>query len=92
MEIVSIEAKLLDSLSINLNALADEAEILCKERDYALGKWLDNQDVCEILNVTKRTLQNYRDNGTLPYTHIERKIYYKPEDVENLLRASRLNT
>lgn len=89
---VSIEAKLLDSLSLNLNALADEAEILCKERDYALGKWLDNQDVCEILNVTKRTLQNYRDNGTLPYTHIERKIYYKPEDVENLMRASRLNT
>jgi len=92
MEIISIEAKLLDSLATNLHTLANEAETLCKERDYALGQWLDNQDVCEILNVTKRTLQNYRDNGTLPYTHIERKIYYKPEDVENLLRASRLNT
>lgn len=91
MEIVSIEAKLLDSLATNLKALADEVEILGRERDYALGQWLDNQDVCEILNVTKRTLQNYRDNGTLPYTHIERKIYYKPKDVEDLLRASRLN-
>ncbi len=91
MEIISIEANLLDSLATNLHALANEAEILCKERDYALGKWLDNQDVCEILNVTKRTLQNYRDNGTLPYTQIERKIYYKPEDVQDLLNASRLN-
>lgn len=92
MEIISMEAKLLESLATNLSVLEDEIGILSKERDYALGKWLDNQDVCEILNITKRTLQNYRDNGTLPYSQIERKIYYKPEDVENLLRASRLNT
>lgn len=28
---------------------------------------LDNQEVCMMLQVSKRTLQRYRDSGTLPY-------------------------
>jgi len=46
---------------------------------------LDNQDVCQLLNISKRTLQTLRDNGTLAYTQISHKIYYKPEDVEKVV-------
>ena len=28
---------------------------------------LDNQEVCMMLQVSKRTLQRYRDSGTLPF-------------------------
>lgn len=90
MEIVSIEAELFDSLVTNLAALANETENLCKERDYALERWLDNQDVCEVLHISKRTLQNYRDTGLIPYSRIERKIYYQPKDVMDFLNASRI--
>ena len=38
-----------------------------------------------ILNISKRSLQTYRDNGTLPYTQIGHKIYYKPEDVKQVM-------
>lgn len=85
MEIISIEKRVLDSLIVDLGALADEAENLSKAEDYYLQEWLDNQDVCNILNVSKRTLQTYRDNGKLPFTRIDRKMYYKPIDVEFLL-------
>ena len=37
-----------------------------------------------MLNISKRTLQTYRDNGTLPYSQINHKVYYKPEDVEQV--------
>ena len=47
--------------------------------------WLDNQDVFRILNISKRTLQTYRDNSTLAYTQISHKIFYKPEDVEQVI-------
>ena len=47
--------------------------------------WLDNQDVCQILNISPRTLQTLRDNGTLAFSQIYRKVYYKPEDVEHIL-------
>ncbi|MDR1056930.1 MAG: hypothetical protein LBL90_14220 [Prevotellaceae bacterium] len=33
-------------------------------------------------NCSKRILQTYRDNGTLAYTQIKHKIFYKPEDEE----------
>ena len=53
--------------------------------DKRLGEWLDNQDVCQMLNISPRTLQTLRDNGTLAYSQINRKVYYKPEDVERIL-------
>ena len=48
-------------------------------------KWLDNQEVCLLLKVSPRTLQTLRDNGTLAYTQICHKTYYKPGDVEKLM-------
>jgi predicted site-specific integrase-resolvase len=55
--------------------------------DKKLGEWLDNQDVCQMLNISPRTLQTLRDNGTLAYSQINRKVYYKPEDVERILHV-----
>ena len=64
-----------------MRALADRG------KDKGLGDWLDNQDVCQMLNISPRTLQTLRDNGTLAYSQISRKVYYKPEDVENILHV-----
>jgi DNA-binding transcriptional MerR regulator len=55
--------------------------------DTKLGEWLDNQDVCQMLNISPRTLQTLRDNGTLAYSQINRKVYYKLEDVEHILHV-----
>ena len=41
---------------------------------------MDNQDVCLRLDISPRTLQTLRDTGRL-----QRKIYYRPEDVEKLM-------
>ena len=48
-------------------------------------KWLTNKEVCEILDVTTRTLQNYRDNGVLSFSKAGSMIYYKEEDIEEFL-------
>lgn len=52
---------------------------------------LHNGDVCRILNVSKRTLQHYRDTSVLPFNQIGHKCYYKREDVEVLLMKSNPN-
>ena len=54
--------------------------------DMEEKKWLDNQEVCLLLKVSPRTLQTLRDNGTLAYTQICHKTYYKPGDVESIIR------
>lgn len=53
----------------------------CPERD----ELLDNSGVCQRLHILKRTLQYYRESGSLPYTVIGNKCYYKIEDVVALL-------
>ena len=47
--------------------------------------WLDNQQVCQLLNISKRTLQTLRGNGSLAYTQNDHKIYYRAEDVRSIL-------
>ena len=86
MEIISMDVKAFDALAGHVEAIERKAEALCRrQEDVSLKKWLDNQDVCDVLGISKRTLQTYRDNGTLAYTQINHKIFYKPEDVEAVI-------
>jgi hypothetical protein len=47
--------------------------------------WLTNAECCKLLKVSSRTLQNYRDNGILPFSQSQNKIYYKLSDIEAYL-------
>jgi hypothetical protein len=53
---------------------------------------LSNNDVCSILRISKRTLQNYRNNNVLPFSQIGRKIYYRASDIEAYLEAHYIKT
>ncbi|EGK02359.1 helix-turn-helix domain-containing protein [Dysgonomonas gadei] len=86
MEVINIEAGAFEAMMNRFEALTQKVENLCGyHQDKSLNRWLDNQDVCQILSISKRTLQTYRDNGTLAYTQINHKIFYKPEDVESVI-------
>ena len=85
MEIINIESQTFEAMMSRFEVFTRKVEALCESRDKSLHRWLDNQDVCQILNISKRTLQTYRDNGTLAYSQINHKIYYKPEDVEKVI-------
>ena len=50
--------------------------------------WIDAQDVMLSLHISRRTLQSLRDNGVLPYSRINGKLYYKLSDVESLLESN----
>jgi DNA-binding transcriptional MerR regulator len=49
-------------------------------------KLLDNQDLCFMLNCSKRTLQRYRVSGLLPCKRFDQKTYYLESDVINFIR------
>lgn len=88
MEVISIERSTYEELMTNFNSFVTKMkEMASRGNDKGLGDWLDNQDVCQILNISPRTLQTLRDNGTLAYSQINRKLYYKPEDVESILHV-----
>ena len=41
----------------------------------SIDYWLDNQELCLLLDVSLRTLQTYRDKGVLAYSMIRHKYY-----------------
>ena len=59
-----------------------------EERQPALTESIrlfDNQDLCMLLQISKRTLQRYRSVGALPYKTLGKKTYYSVEDVLEFL-------
>ena len=50
-----------------------------------LEDWIDGQIVMQSLHISPRTLQTLRSNGTLPYSRIGNKIYYRKSDIIKIL-------
>jgi hypothetical protein len=88
MEVISIERSTYEELLTSFNSFVTKMkEMANRGKDKGLGDWLDNQDVCQMLNISPRTLQTLRDNGTLAYSQINRKLFYKSVDVESILHV-----
>ena len=86
MNVVIIDKKTFDELLSRLETFLGKVEMFCESsEEKPPKKWFDNQDVCLKLNIGLRTLQTLRSNGSLPYTQINRKMFYRPQDVEALI-------
>lgn len=87
MEIITIEARTFEAMMVGFETLAKEMEVICQQNgDKGMQKWLDNQEVCELLKISKRTVQTYREKGLLPFSQIGHKMYYRPQDVEEVFK------
>jgi hypothetical protein len=60
--------------------------LLKEERAQPSFGWLDNDAAAALLNVSKRTLQNWRDDGLLEFSLVGKKIYYRLEELERMLQ------
>ena len=86
MEIVSIEKRTFEAMVARFNRFVSRMEVICQRHgEKRMSEWMDNQDVCRMLNISPRTLQTLRANGTLAYSQINHKTYYRPEDVERIV-------
>ena len=87
MEIISFEKRTFEEIAAKLDYFVQRVESLCSEHGgKETGEWMDNHEVCRRLRISPRTLQTLRDNGTLAYSQIGHKIFYKPEDVLRIVR------
>lgn len=60
----------------------DEIRSLMKAKNRLNGETIyDNQDLCIMLKLSKRSLQRLRSLGVLPYLQIGQKIFYLESDV-----------
>ncbi|SHM90349.1 helix-turn-helix domain-containing protein [Flavobacterium chilense] len=89
MEVIAIQKSALDGMKKELKELLEMTKSATEKYVSIFNeeKWLDNQEVCLMMSITKRTLQTYKDKGLLSYSRLNRKNYYKLSDVKALLEA-----
>jgi prophage antirepressor-like protein len=84
MEITAIETRTFEQMQQHFADFFHKVKTLC-ENGRDRETWFNNDDVCSLLQISKRTLQSYRDIGTLPFSQIGHKCYYKASDIEQFI-------
>ncbi len=79
-----MQAELIKQGKISLDDLSDTELDKLVEHSF-LEDWIDNQDVMHLLHISPRTLQTLRSNGTLPFSRIGNKLYYRRQDIQKIL-------
>lgn len=51
-------------------------------------KFVDNQEFIQLMKISKRTAQSWRDEKVIGFAQIGNKIYYKIGDIEDLLERN----
>ena len=76
-------------LLIQINAKLDRIEEKLRKFDaseyYEKSKILNTDETCELMHISRRTLQNYRDKRLIKFTQVGRKITYRMPDVIQFL-------
>ncbi len=79
INLVSVIKKDIETLRTDISKMSKtHIQLLTEE-------WIEKEKVMLILKIKDRKLQTMRDNGSLPFSQIDGKIYYKTSDVEALL-------
>ncbi|KAA6336619.1 hypothetical protein EZS27_015249 [termite gut metagenome] len=89
MDIIAIERNAFNQMIQRFEDFSKQVKSFCGNSQNN-EQWLSNKEVCELLQISPRTLQSYRDNGTLLYSQIGRKCYYRVLDIENLINQSQV--
>lgn len=60
MEIVSIERKTFEELVAKFDRFVSRMDAIChRHSEKKMSEWMDNQDVCRMLDISTRTLQRF---------------------------------
>ncbi|MDD2245103.1 MAG: helix-turn-helix domain-containing protein [Bacteroidales bacterium] len=94
MEILDKKSTEIASFFTGLDELLDTIQHALKNRTPHLNgeKFLSNRDVCQMLHISARTLQDWRDTDKIPFIQIRGKILYKESEVLKCLGEHISNT
>lgn len=70
-------------------AKTDIEKMLSSHRPSIEGeRYLTSEEVCEYFGISRRALQKYRDERTIPHTSIAGKILYPLSGIEMVLEGN----
>lgn len=90
MELFDSDAEEIAYYKSKFEQLRTRLELILKNyRPVMNGEvYLSGEDVCKLLHISKRTLQQYRDDNILPYVQIGGKIIFRQSDLLAILERN----
>lgn len=76
-----------------LDSMLDGIESMNEKSKASFGneRFMTDKEVSAWLKVSRRTLQDYRNNGMVSYYQLGGKIFYKESDIEKLVMGGYRN-
>ena len=74
-----------EQYQILLNQIDEIKKSLNQKQKKPSDIFVDNQEFIQLMNISKRTAQNWRDQGTISFSQVGSKIYYRMSDIQKLL-------
>ncbi|MCH5218562.1 MAG: helix-turn-helix domain-containing protein [Muribaculaceae bacterium] len=87
INMVVLPQETLDEIMEVVHRAAENQEAASKAKD---DEWLSSEEARQILGVSPKTWQNYRDRGIIPFSQTGRKIYVLRSDLDNYLKSHRI--
>ena len=91
MEYVAIEKNEYEQLLGTIKKAATEIRAIAEECSIN-SEWIENGELAEMLGLSKRQLQGYRERGVLGFSTMGRKIYYRRDDVARLIKNNTIKS
>ena len=65
---------------------------LLEKSHFQVDDWVGSLEASKVLKVTPRTVQNYRDQGIIPFSKIRGKIVFRMKDLQSFLMQNRVES
>lgn len=93
MNILDNKSPQISSFFMALDELSNTIQQVLQNRTPHLNgeKYLTNKDVCQMLHISTRTLQDWRDTGKIPFIRIKGKILYRESEVLRWLSENHIS-
>lgn len=90
MEIKDYKSEDITSFFENLDELLNLVREALENNPPTLNgeRYLTNNEVSDMLHISQRALQDWRDTGKIAYIQISGKVLYKESDVRRLLEKN----
>lgn len=82
MEVFILSKAQFAELTSRLDSLQNQ---LSTQTSTPKKPFMDNEEFIQLMGISKRTAQCWRDEGKISFSQVGNKIYYKQTDVDKLL-------
>ena len=86
MDVITMESKAYKELDKKITPVADSIfNRLEAEKPNEDDMWVDSYEVCTFLKISEKTLQRLRVSGTIAYSNIRGRYFYKVSEIRRML-------